>query len=102
MFKHRTVEQKRTPKSQAYRKHKNTGKAKRPREEWVGIPVTPIIDIETWDKAQSLLKQNAKQSRRNNNINEYLLRGLVVCGLCGSMASGYVSNKSTYYSCGAK
>ena len=32
----------------------------------------------------------------------YLLRGLVVCGLCGSMASGYVSNKNSYYSCGAK
>ena len=31
-----------------------------------------------------------------------LLRGLVVCGLCGCMASGYVSNKSTFYSCGAK
>ncbi len=39
---------------------------------------------------------------RNNNKNQYLLRGLVVCGLCGSMAPGYVSNKSTYYSCGAR
>ena len=31
-----------------------------------------------------------------------MLRGLVLCSLCGSMASGYVSNKSTYYSCRAK
>lgn len=102
VFKSRAVEQKRTPKSKVYRKFKNHGKVKRSREEWMGIAITPIIDIETWQKAQALLKQNAKQSRRNNNVHEYLLRGLVVCGLCGSMASGYVSNKSTYYSCGAK
>ncbi|MFN2151902.1 MAG: recombinase zinc beta ribbon domain-containing protein, partial [Anaerolineales bacterium] len=43
-----------------------------------------------------------RKSRRNNRKNEYLLRSLVVCGMCGSMASGYVSNKKTYYSCGAK
>ena len=49
-----------------------------------------------------MLKQNAYRARRNNNKHEYLLRGLVVCGLCGCIASGYVSNKSTYYSCGAK
>ena len=49
-----------------------------------------------------MLKKNANRARRNNNVNEYLLRGLVLCGECGSMASGYVSNKKTYYSCGAK
>jgi hypothetical protein len=30
-----------------------------------------------------------------------LLRSLIVCGLCGSIATGYVSNKKTYYSYGA-
>ena len=30
------------------------------------------------------------------------MRGLVVCGLCGCIASGYVSNQSTFYSCGAR
>lgn len=102
MFKTRKIEQKRTAKSKDYRKHKNSGTALRPREEWIGVPVTPIIDESTWNKAQELLKLNANRARRNNNVHEYLLRQLVVCGLCGSMASGYVSNKSTYYSCGAK
>ncbi len=47
-------------------------------------------------------KHNAKRSPRNNTKNFYMLRGLVVCGYCGSMAPGYVSNQHTYYSCGAK
>jgi site-specific DNA recombinase len=101
-FKARRVEPKKHPKVNIYRKNKTTGKAPRPREEWVGIQVSPIIDKETWNKAQVLLKQNASQSRRNNGKHEYLLRGLVTCGLCGCMASGYVSNQSTYYSCGAR
>jgi len=102
MFKNRSIEQRRTAKSKEYRKYQNDGKIRRPREEWIGIPVTPIIDDTTWNKAQELIKQNAYQSRRNNNKHEYLLRRLVVCGLCGSTVSGCVSNKSTYYSCGAK
>ncbi|MBI5963984.1 MAG: recombinase family protein [Chloroflexi bacterium] len=102
MLRHHKVESKRTPKSKQYRKNKNSTNELRPREDWFGIPVPAIIDREVWNKAQELLKQNAYRARRNNNKHNYLLRGLVVCGLCGSMVSGYVSNKSTYYSCGAK
>jgi site-specific DNA recombinase len=102
MFRRKVVEPKRTPKTKAYYKRKNRGRKARPREDWVGIPVPAIVDSQTWKQAQELLKQNAHTSPRNNKKNNYLLRGLVVCGLCGSMASGYVSNKSTFYSCGAK
>jgi site-specific DNA recombinase len=102
MFKNSYVEPLKTPKSKKYRKVKNSAQKRRPREEWIGIPVTPIIEQKLWDAAQVLLKKNAHSARRYNNKNEYLVRGLVVCGLCGCMASGYVSNKSTYYSCGAK
>jgi len=102
VFKHKMTEPMKSPKVNSYRKRKNSHEAPRPREEWIGIHVTPIIDNQTWKKAQELLKQNARRARRNNSHHDYLLRGLVVCGLCGSMASGYVSNKSTYYSCGAK
>jgi site-specific DNA recombinase len=102
MYKNSYFEPLKTPKSKKYRKVKNSAQKRRPREEWIGIPVTPTIDQDLWNAAQALLKKNAHSARRNNNKNEYLLRGLVVCGLCGCMASGYVSNKSTYYSCGAK
>jgi site-specific DNA recombinase len=103
MFKRRRVEPtKNNPKMSGYRKEKNSSRVFRGRDEWNSIPVPVIIDETTWNKAQELLKQNAHKSKRNNRKNEYLLRGLVVCGLCGALASGYVSNKSTYYSCGAK
>jgi len=102
MFKKRKVEPAKNPKQKKYRSRKKTSQQDRPREDWIGIPVTPIIDLKLWQKAQEVRKQNAYKSRRNNIKNDYLLRGLVVCGLCGSMASGHVSNKNTYYSCGAK
>jgi site-specific DNA recombinase len=102
MYKNSYIEPLKTPKSKKYRKVKNSAQKPRPREDWIGIPVTPTIEQNLWDAAQVLLKQNAHSARRHNNKNEYLLRGLVVCGFCGCMASGYVSHKSTFYSCGAK
>src|SRR5258706_2749372 len=102
MYKNSYVEPLKTPKSKKYRKVKNSAQQARPREEWISIPVTPSIDSNLWNAAQALLNKNAHSARRNNNKNEYLLRGLVVFGLCGCMAPGYVSNQKTYYSCGAK
>ena len=103
LFKRRRVEPtKNNPKMSGYRKEKNSSRVFRSREEWNSIAVPAIIDETIWNKAQELLQQNAKTAPRNNRKNEYLLRGLVVCGLCGSLASGYVSHKHTYYSCGAK
>jgi site-specific DNA recombinase len=102
MFKNRRVEPGKHPKLSKYRRRKYTKKEQRPRDEWVGIPITPLIDPNTWEAAQRILKQNAKNSSRNNSKNQYMLRGLMVCGLCGCMASGYVSNTTTYYGCGAK
>jgi site-specific DNA recombinase len=102
MYKTRSVEPSKHPKLKHYRQRLKSSKADRPREDWIGVSVTPIIDQKTWDKAQVLLKRNAVLSLRNNKTHHYLLRGLVVCGLCGSMAPGHVSNQNTYYSCAAK
>ena len=102
MYKNSYIEPLKTPKSKKYRKVKNSAQKARPRDEWISIPVTPSIDQHLWNAAQALLKKNAHSARRNNNKNEYMLRGLVTCGLCGCMAPGYVSNRSTFYSCGAK
>lgn len=102
MFRYKRTESNKHPKARTYQKHKNNRKIARPREDWIGIPVPAIIDRETWEKAQRLTVQNARLASRNNKKNNYMLHGLVLCGLCGSTASGYVSNKSTYYSCRAK
>jgi site-specific DNA recombinase len=102
MYKTRSVEPSKHPKLKHYRQRLKSSKADRPREDWIGVRVPPIIEKSIWDKAQRLLKQNAVLSLRNNNKNKYLLRGLVICGLCGSMSPGHVSNQHTYYSCAAK
>ena len=102
MNKTRSVEPQIHPKIKNYRKRRKTSKVERPREEWIGVEVSQIIEREQWEAAQRLLKKNARTSPRNNKKNQYMLRGLVICGLCGSMAPRYVSNKKTLYSCGAK
>jgi site-specific DNA recombinase len=81
---------------------RKSNKAERPREDWIPVKVPAIIDKQTWQLAQKLLKEHTRKSPRNSSKNNYLLRGLVICGYCSSMASGYVSHKHTYYSCGAK
>jgi len=55
MFKRHYVEPKKHPKVNKYRKRKNSTEKPRPREDWIGIPVTPLIDKKTWDAAQKLL-----------------------------------------------
>jgi hypothetical protein len=45
---------------------------------------------------------NTERCSRNNRRNQYLLRLLTVCGLCGCHISGTSSNRYTYYRCDAK
>ncbi len=101
MYKTRSVEPSKHPKLERYRQRRKSSKVDRPREDWLAVSVPAIIDIATWQKAQELLRKNSMRSLRNNKKNDYLLRGLVVCGLCGSMAPGHMSNGYTYYCCGA-
>ena len=90
------------PKIKQYRQRRKSGKVQRPRDEWIAIDVPEIIDLKLWQKAQKIVERNSRLSPRNNSKHNYLLRGLVICGHCGSMAPGHVSNSYTYYSCGAK
>lgn len=102
MYKTKSVEPSKHPKLERYRQRRKSSKADRPKEDWLAVSVPAILTKATWQKAQARLKENSLRSPRNNKRQDYLLRGLVVCGLCGSMAPGHVSNKYTYYSCGAK
>jgi len=44
----------------------------------------PIIDEETWNKAQEMLNGNSKVRCRKN---DHKLKGLIYCGECGSIAT---------------
>ena len=73
------------------RKPSYTGKGcrrMRPREQWIAIPVPPIIDQELWDRAQAQLARNARLSFRNNQKHNHLLRCLLTCGACGLAMHG--------------
>jgi site-specific DNA recombinase len=78
----------------------------RPREQWIAIPVPPLVDQEIWDRAQAQLARNATLSFRNNKKHNYLLRCLLTCGECGLAMHG-VSQKGAkgalrYYKCAGK
>ena len=82
-----------------YRKVIKGSRKVRPREEWLLIQVPPIIDQPLFDKVQIQLSVNKRLNPRNNNKNEYLVKGLVQC-LCGKARTGDPGgNGHTYYRC---
>lgn len=66
----------------------------------------PIIDKQTFDKVQIMLKRNKKNSGANKAKVDYILSGKVFCGLCGDTMVGTSgksgANKYTYYSCSTR
>jgi site-specific DNA recombinase len=74
----------------------------RPREEWIEIPVPPLVTEESFARAQELLHQNKIRSRRRT-IAPSVVQGLVSCAKCGyafSRTSTQTSaRKIHYYKC---
>ena len=74
----------------------------RPREEWIEIPVPPLITEESFARAQELLRENKIRSRRRT-IAASVVQGLVSCAKCGyafSRTSTQTSaRKIHYYKC---
>ena len=60
----------------------------RPKDEWIQLPDAPsVISRETFDAVQEHMRQNRRESLRNNRHPEELglLRvGYITCGICGS------------------
>jgi site-specific DNA recombinase len=90
------------------RSGENTSRKLRPKEEWIPIPVPPLIDRETHRLAQAQLERNARLSFRNNKKYSYLLRCLLSCESCNLAMFG-VTYKATdtqperrYYQCHGK
>ena len=53
-----------------------------PEDTWIGVPFPPLVDEQTWDRAQALKKQRASLSKRNTKV-FFLLQHLVKCSECG-------------------
>ena len=68
--------------------HRNPyGKRSGRERELIQRPVPAIVTEETWNQAQRTLQRNAWASPRNSK-RDYLLRGLIHCGICGLTYSG--------------
>ncbi len=70
--------------------------------KWIKIEVSPLVTADTWDAAQTRAKANKTFAKRRTK-KEYLLRGLLYCGVCGSKLTaktffyGRTTPNSRYY-----
>jgi len=69
----------------------------RPREEWIAIPVEPIIDRELWERANKQLQINGRLSHRVKRF--YLLRGMLKCAKCGNNFGATTGSAGRHYKC---
>src|SRR5690348_5422107 len=73
--------------------------APRPPQDWIEVPVPPVVSAEIFAQVQAKLDANQQGAARNTR-HEYLLRALVSCGACRlscgcrQTAAGY-----SYYLC---
>ncbi len=84
------------PKNE-YRKVIKNGVRPRDKSEWIQIKAPSILDEDTFQTIQGLLKRNTKLNRAKNS--PYLLSGLIRCGDCGSTYSGETSHGRKFYRC---
>jgi site-specific DNA recombinase len=79
-----------------------------PREEWITVPVPPIVDADIFETVQGQLDENRKRKRDGRRRPGWLLQGLVVCQQCGyafygkmarSVAAGREPADYGYYRC---
>lgn len=74
-----------------------------PKEEWLPIPVPPIISPEVFEQAQTRLALTKQLARRNNTEPDYLLPALVSCGQCQLACPGRTRRPGySYYVCRGK
>jgi len=52
-------------------------------DEWISVPVPPLIEAALAEAAREQLTENRQRSRQNARGQRYLLQGLVVCRQCG-------------------
>lgn len=77
------------------------GKRTNKKRELITRQVPAIVDEKTWETAVTNMHKNMWGSSRNAK-HEYLLRGLIKCGICGRNYTGTTRVDKAYYKCGGK
>ncbi|MDP3948610.1 MAG: recombinase family protein [bacterium] len=88
--------------TEKYKKMRKTSRKIRPDNEWITIPVPPILDRDLFMRVQERLRTNFELCERNRK-NEYLLAGRTWC-VCGYRRTGEgpQHGKYLYYRCTSK
>ena len=90
-------------RSTVYRGLHVYGRNTKKKRDLIERPVPAIVTPEVWDRAQETLRKNTVFSPRNAKRN-FLLRGLMRCGLCGLSLRGSSCHTRSqhYYLCSGK
>ncbi|MFZ5632199.1 MAG: recombinase family protein [Bacillota bacterium] len=67
----------------------------------VELECPPIVSTREWEEARAIRRKNSYEARRNSK-RQYLLKGLIKCGLCGRTYCGDGSGRDgrlCYYRC---
>ncbi len=86
--------------------HQYGKNSKKPDREIIEREVEAIVDVDTWERAQQVLRDNMLMAKHANH-HKYLLRGLIKCTLCGLTYIGtsypaYKGGFKGYYVCSGK
>lgn len=68
-----------------------------PPEEWIEIPVPPLVDLTVFEAARAQLEENGKRKRQRTPGADWLLQGLTVCRRCGYAYYGKRAPRSRKY-----
>jgi len=70
----------------------------RPVEDWICVKVPALVDEALWQAAQEKLQMQARYAQRNAR-RPYLLRGLLICGVCGYTLQARTQKGTVTYYC---
>lgn len=68
----------------------------KPQEEWVYVPVEPIVSEEVWEQCNQILNERKSKNKRTAKRTVHLFAGLLYC-FCGKKM--YVPSRSYKYVC---
>lgn len=66
-----------------------------PQDEWIYIPVPPLVGEELFEVVQEQLSENRSQYRERRRGARHLLQGLICCKCCGHAYYGKPVSKTT-------
>ena len=80
------------------RKHKLTGRKINPKSDWVLIKVPPIIDKETFERVQEIMKRRHRERAKESKF-PILCKGLIRCVECGRRYGARKNGRYLVYRC---